>query len=604
MTQLLIYVVIRIAKVVQTLSFVRENFILSMTQQLLTIQDVATKLGVSPTTLRRWEEKGILIPTRTMGNQRRYSIEQLDQLKNKPQLIVPDPVPQSASTPLPLQGTPQAFVSAGNQDSQKKQNNTLFLKYLAGGIVSGFILLGGFLFVVGLFPTLGISLDKFPQALPFVKQETDPLSSGQVLAANDRRPEFVLEVNVPTLFAKNASFLDSVEIAKTLSVTGVATLSGGIITNNADIDAGTGEVTASNIIYSLLPGSNIIISGDPQNPTISTEGGVETLQGEAGALSLLAGSGVGVSGLTISNTGVLSLQGASGDISLAAGSGIGISGTSISNSDPGSAQSIFKNIKVGSATIAAGTNTDTLTFEAGSGITLTSDTSSKKITIAGTSGGASAWSDGGTLVSLTTTTDNVSIGGTTELGKLAIVGDTDETQLVVRGNGTQTSDLFLAEDSSGTDLFVINNLGQIVSGSSSITLTTTTGDLDADAIGLISSDGSGSTSSGSGLEVDADRLGLIQGCSTGQVLKWDDATSVWECANDTGGGGAGVINIENNDTTVGVNVDTIDFSTDFSLTASPSNEANVTIADDILNFTKFSDSLTIDAATTITNGLA
>lgn len=42
-------------------------------QLLLTIRDMALKLGVHPQTLRRWERQGKLPPPdRTLGNHRRY----------------------------------------------------------------------------------------------------------------------------------------------------------------------------------------------------------------------------------------------------------------------------------------------------------------------------------------------------------------------------------------------------------------------------------------------------------------------------------------------------------------------------------------------------
>jgi len=41
------------------------------------IQQAANSLGVHPSTLRRWEIEGKLVPERTQGNQRRYTAEQL-----------------------------------------------------------------------------------------------------------------------------------------------------------------------------------------------------------------------------------------------------------------------------------------------------------------------------------------------------------------------------------------------------------------------------------------------------------------------------------------------------------------------------------------------
>lgn len=48
--------------------------------KLYTIQEVAIKLNLSDKTLRRWEEAGRFSPSRTLGNQRRYSIEDLQIL--------------------------------------------------------------------------------------------------------------------------------------------------------------------------------------------------------------------------------------------------------------------------------------------------------------------------------------------------------------------------------------------------------------------------------------------------------------------------------------------------------------------------------------------
>lgn len=48
--------------------------------KLYTINEVATKLNLSDKTLRRWEEAGRFTPSRTLGNQRRYSLDDLQIL--------------------------------------------------------------------------------------------------------------------------------------------------------------------------------------------------------------------------------------------------------------------------------------------------------------------------------------------------------------------------------------------------------------------------------------------------------------------------------------------------------------------------------------------
>lgn len=48
---------------------------------LLKVSDAATYLGVSVSTMHRWEREGKLIPLRTKGNQRRYDTEELESFK-------------------------------------------------------------------------------------------------------------------------------------------------------------------------------------------------------------------------------------------------------------------------------------------------------------------------------------------------------------------------------------------------------------------------------------------------------------------------------------------------------------------------------------------
>src|SRR5579872_2763140 len=54
-----------------------------MKQDLYTIQEVASILGVSPKTLRRWEETGKIKPIRTVGNQRRYRLDDVKKLERR-----------------------------------------------------------------------------------------------------------------------------------------------------------------------------------------------------------------------------------------------------------------------------------------------------------------------------------------------------------------------------------------------------------------------------------------------------------------------------------------------------------------------------------------
>jgi hypothetical protein len=100
---------------------------------------------------------------------------------------------------------------------------------------------------------------------------SEKISEKAVLGTNDVASAFDLNVNVPSLFGKQVAFLDKAIIQKGLTVNGLSRLNGRIITNNANINAGSGKLTASNILYSIVAGSNISISGDKQNPVISAQ---------------------------------------------------------------------------------------------------------------------------------------------------------------------------------------------------------------------------------------------------------------------------------------------------------------------------------------------
>lgn len=104
-------------------------------------------------------------------------------------------------------------------------------------------------------------------------------------------------------------------------------------TGNLSLSAGTGisisGLTITNTgVDSLVAGTGISISGSTGSVTV-TNAGVTSLQGDTGALSLSAGTGISISGLTISNSGVTSFQGDTGSITLTAGTGISISGLDI-----------------------------------------------------------------------------------------------------------------------------------------------------------------------------------------------------------------------------------------------------------------------------------
>ena len=426
------------------------NHTLPDNSALLTIQQAANILGVSTKTLRRWDAAGRFVPKRTSGNQRRYSRDQVEEYRKKRETPFGIPLALSAdhlkgaSSPLrqgfegqavhlsvdvtagPLSGhsgevdaSTDSRISPLHDEgdsgqarlagaSAKRARMTLgrpsFLKVsllafcicILIGLSTLFLLqkMGREDVVVAvkeyIYPNVILSAAK-NLINPTSRQvgTQDDIGRGQVLQAATTDNSLFFNVNIPSRFAENTEFL------RGISAVEIATLSGGIITNNADVNAGTGILTASNVIYSVAAGTGITITTG-QAPTIT-------------------------------------------------------------NSDLGSAQNIFKTIKVGGDSFSTGSNSDTLELAAGSNITLSTDTSNKKVTITGASPTSGGWTDDGTTVRLTTSTDSVGIGTTSPSTKLHVVGNVTFSGTTSLNGVTYTwpsadgsADYLLTTDGSGT----------------------------------------------------------------------------------------------------------------------------------------------------------
>ena len=330
---------------------------------LVTVQNAAYILGVSAMTLRRWDKAKILVPLRTIGGQRRYLRDQVEALQRQsleksynPEAIsfargrlgasrlgASKYVPSALQKPSQrksdfktwqkpnLDKSIRAEETSSYANSQRKTYFPLDLgtpikidkpkekpfakSYLAFEFSkSQKAILFSSLFVFAMFLVITIFAktnllklhlleDLFLSSSPPTKDVAGLYNEkGIVLGEHTDGNNLFFNINVPSIFK------------------GIATFSAGLITDNQDINAGTGTVTASNVLYEVVAGSGISIEGDPQRPTIVNE------------VELTAGSGVSISGTKISNTGVLSLGGKTGDVKLSAGTGISISDVTITNS--------------------------------------------------------------------------------------------------------------------------------------------------------------------------------------------------------------------------------------------------------------------------------
>ncbi len=568
-------------------------------QSWLSIQEAANILSISTKTLRRWEASGKLIPERTKGGHRRYDTATINALKtpkrrkkriytksNLPftpplQQPLPQIAPEKFSQPLP-QNEPQIPLESPHLQFlevlpdlynalQRSQKQALWAtaKVFAATLAVVIVVRSGILSTEPLVKGLQ-SAKPFAQFLNDGARQRIP-GFPDVASLLPDKPELVQapiqpEGLVLALTTENQTFKIFIptNIKENLVIDGDIEVSGGDLTTSAD----TFNLLSTNA-------TTVNIGGEATSIAIGADTGTLTLNNSTVAASgdITAAGNADIAGAT-SVGGDLSVTGTSFIPTLAinadtftdlTGAGLQITngtletttGTSIESSEISDGTIVEVDLSL--------TNDPTddyiLSYDAGSG---------GFTWVADQVGSSGLWSDGGTVTYLTSTSDDVAIGGT-----------------------GSTAPLFF--DVSAGNLTVT---GQLITGSTPVTLTTATGFIDADALQLISADGAGGTSSGSGLEVDTDRLGLLQGCAGGEVLKWNDITNLWECASDTGGAAA-IINVEENDVAQGVNVDTIDFINVFDLTASPLNEVNIDIADDALDFTELADSLTLDAATDI-----
>jgi hypothetical protein len=78
--------------------------------RLVTISEAARELGVSAKTLRRYEERGLLKPIRTMGGQRRYYLSSLQELLSSAEDDEDDFAPPAPKPPAPSPPTRQPSV--------------------------------------------------------------------------------------------------------------------------------------------------------------------------------------------------------------------------------------------------------------------------------------------------------------------------------------------------------------------------------------------------------------------------------------------------------------------------------------------------------------
>ena len=156
----------------------------------------------------------------------------------------------------------------------------------------------------------------------------------------------ILEINTATAISDSLNVGGVTTLRDALRVSGSATFSrrisalGGITTGGADIDAGVGRVFASNVLNSITAGTNITITGTPQNPIISARAIVSGGSSSSGgakikSIELAVPAFLSVAGSPLTESGTLT---------------IGLSGSALPVANGGTGSTTPYGILVGSTT--------------------------------------------------------------------------------------------------------------------------------------------------------------------------------------------------------------------------------------------------------------
>ncbi|MFA6016423.1 MAG: hypothetical protein WC742_15295, partial [Gallionellaceae bacterium] len=248
----------------------------------------------------------------------------------------------------------------------------------------------------------------------------------------------------------------------------------------------------------------------------------------SGRLTLYS-SGVGITDpvITVDTTGNLITTSANFNTTAT-----GINSTAVGATTPSTAA--FTSLSSTGAT-TLGNNTANVTVNSdiwditGAGVAsgLTGITSSGTITFSGLSTTGIVHNNASGVLS--TSAINLA-GGASEITGILPVGN--------GGTGLNTSTVTDGQLLIGNDTGNGFSLAALTAGNG-ITVTNGAGTISLAANVLTTADGTGSSSNNSGLEFaggSSNQLALLQNCSDDFILKWDEATSTWNCEADAGSG--------------------------------------------------------------------
>ncbi|KKU95054.1 MAG: LPXTG-motif cell wall anchor domain protein, partial [Candidatus Gottesmanbacteria bacterium GW2011_GWA1_48_13] len=512
----------------------------------MTIQQAARFLRVSSKTLRRWEAQGILIPaTRTSGNQRRYTQEQLANFSH-PAPTTPPHTPSPLFSidhaanflhvnPKTLRrwealGALVPFRTVGNQRRYTQEQLETFTRPLQLPKIFHFSKVQKFLITTSSVATLiSLAIIIFritPFYPPLNLRGGNPKGEGdtsKVLASQTVLDDLSLMVNVPAKFNQPVEFTGGLKSPDllygvtagtgvtitgddqnpTISVTdqttnvktfktvkvGTTTFDAGSNTDTLTLAAGDNaslsintsdkKITFSTTVPSTGftdDGSLIRLSTATDLLSVGSSTGAAKLSIEGGSYAgdLLTASQSGNLLLKLSNTGNLTLSGSlvvSGDITAGGAAGYwqraagAISPANITDDLLiGATSTASAKIALNASTGQLITTLFKLTTGGSAGYFLTSDASGVgSWTDISTSGTAGPWTLSGSTLFPDSNSNNLLVGSALvadDIGKLTVSGSKSGKALVVL-NVTNSDQNILVASSSGVNKLILSNTGNL-----------------------------------------------------------------------------------------------------------------------------------------------
>src|SRR5579864_157205 len=141
--------------------------------------------------------------------------------------------------------------------------------------------------IIGLFSVVALAVSAIGFILPQNPKTPGNQNDQSVLAASTEAVKLLGKVtfNIPSIFN------DTVTFKRDVTVDAKSFFNEDVKVNNKNVDLGTGDLTAANVLYGVTAGKGLTSTGG-QNPTLSVSNAVTSVQGATGDVTLTAGSGI------------------------------------------------------------------------------------------------------------------------------------------------------------------------------------------------------------------------------------------------------------------------------------------------------------------------